>query len=448
MIPEAIIWPDVVLSLLIADITSDIPDGERDSPVALGPVAPQAGASAQLASARLDVGALCIAGANFVQNALATIFSAIDAVAARAEKGIGGIFGTIVGFGIRLVSQVVGTVVNAANVLLDQVLAPVRSALVVVGILQNIASVVRPWSLDVRADPTLLEQAELPVSARFTAKAATEDLPGFAPWVRQCATSIGLELPKPPGAGSPIVWTFQPAIATSAHLTSQLQQVLGDDATSTLDFESAARDPRGPEWEPFPVWITATATGQRTELDRLHSLADSLIQGALASVPSVVRGIVAEVVASVRASAYDALKSLLVSDAHGAFTLPYIMQLPKDEEPPKRPFMLPGSGGPNPFCPVIVGYASWEMSGGPFEGDLPGLMGRIQDAQDAVIAVAPADLYDALASIMLASTASKSRDYVPPSRSGRDILKDWTKAHCTAIDAEAVRSWLEFQNQF
>lgn len=431
LVPEGIVWPDAVLALFLADITADITAEERDFPVV------DADTAARV-STGLDIGALCTAGANFVQKALATIYQTIEAVAQKAENGIGGFFGKIVGLGIRLVKEVVKGVVDTVSAVLDKVLAPIKSALIVVGIVQQVGSAIRPWTITIAGDPTHMVSAEVPVPGTFTAtvKSAIPDFPG---WVRECAAAIGLDLPRPPGAGSTVTWTFAPLIGIKATPLSMPEQVVGDDSTSTFEYEANADPPEAWAGDPLDISIVATVSADRTEIERLSHLADNLIDGALSSLPPIISGIVKKLVAAVRAEAVKALTELLTPAATGSTSLPFTIHTePQPEKPPLTQPAVPDPASTS-FCAALAGYGQWEMSGAMWTGTVSDIYKR----QQAVFAVAPAELRPVL-SVLFPGVDDD------PAFQGDTfaVTQGWVDAHCAPGYRATVQAWFTMAKWF
>ncbi|GAA5202626.1 hypothetical protein [Microbacterium jejuense] len=443
-LPESLVWPDATLALFLADITADIPAADRAlASRGDAPSAPEAAVAASALSlhtasvAEASIGDLCTAGANFVQNALATLYRTLDAIAERAEKGIGGFFGKIVGLGVKLVGEVVHTVVDAVNAVLDKILAPIRSALAVIGIIQQVGSAVEPWTVKISADPGEMVSASTPVPGTFTAAVASK-IPDFPGWVRDCASAIGLELPRPPGPGSTLHWTFAPAIGTKATALTAATQTVGDDGTSKFEYEANADPPEAWDGDPLDIWIDVSAQADRTEIERLSELADKLIDGALSSIPEVVRGYARQLVDLVRGEAVTALTKLLTPAASGSKRIPFTIHTPPTEDP-EAPHTIPDAASAA-YCAALAGYAEFEFAW-LSSSDLD--VGDVYARQADLYAQTPAEVKPPMAELI----PSVDND---PGYAG-DAFEDvqgWVDRHCTTDYRSVVLYWFTMAKWF
>lgn len=362
--PARIIWPDAALALYITDLTADVTTEERLVPDAAGD---QFGlANAALRS--LDIGALCSGAASFIQNAIATVFAAIESAAKAAETKIGGLFGRIVGLGIRLFNELVTDALKVANEVTSALLAPVREAIAIVAILQEISSAIKPWAVAMTPTPAQIVLGPSPQSGTVKASVTTQGLGDYPAWVKQCGTALGIVFPDPPGVGSKVDWNVQswPAGVT----TSEADSVVQKDNTVTLTYDVPAED--ADQLDGIPVAggsIEVKLTPSRDQIDALNKLADGLVNGALAQVPAVIRGYVAGIVSGLRQGALDRIKQFLTPSATSQVAVPMTFHLPKKPDPAApeasetrpRPVYDPNAW----FC---AAYATFNLS---LRGDNP-----------------------------------------------------------------------------
>ncbi len=371
-VPDAIVWPEAVLSLLLADVTADDAGADAAAPAALGPTI----ATASLASPRLpalDVGALCSATADFVSGALARVHQAInraaEAAAAAAERVGGKIFGGVIGSAIgwlvgaavKLFNEVVQGILKAITTLLAPFILAVKAALVVISVVQSVAAAVRPWSLRITGDPSPIVAGDHEVPGRATLVGDALGPLDYPEWIRQCVGALGFTLPPRPGPGAAVSWTFQPAVGHLARETDH-ESVVDDAMSARLEYVVNAEPPERWGGKPFDLWIRVRAeVDQAKALEPLTEFAKKLISGQLAKLPAPLTAVLGELMSSMAGQALDALAEAIARSTAGSVQIPFVYHDIKDDK------KSPSAPAPPPqlemqahdFCVVYAEELGW-----------------------------------------------------------------------------------------
>jgi hypothetical protein len=268
----AITYPTAVLLLFVADAETAI------SAAAVGEAAP-ADAYAVRALAQTG-GGVCTTVVNFVNEVLNALF---DLFKVDAGDGFFGFLGSIWNTAVDLVQDVVTGLVATITL---PVVEAITTALFIIGTLSMVASIMKPWDLEVRPDNARTRFAvgdEPDISNAFTAKVKT-GLPSWPDPITDCAQAAGLTLFDPgTAAGAEVKWGVvglpEFGSATSA------AAVIGDGGEARYDWLTGREESdEGEELEDI-VGVGVSVTP--TTIDALKAMVKGLISGVVPQLPFV-----------------------------------------------------------------------------------------------------------------------------------------------------------------
>ncbi|CAN5407358.1 hypothetical protein BH10ACT7_BH10ACT7_17230 [soil metagenome] len=456
--PSAIMWPDAALALFLADITSDLSAEELALPTALGTGEVQL---VSYSTPTLDVGALCTVAADFIQNALAKVFNAIDAVAKKAQDKVtelgksvfgdtigsilGSVFGKVVGYGIQLFNKVVQGVVEAIKSLTAPFIEPLKYALAAIAILQQVSSALRPWSVTLQSDPTSIELTQKAQFGDVKGTVATQGLPDFPKWAHECASAVGIDLPKPPGPGTIVDWQFE-ALPSGWLVPYKWDSEVSDDLKVGLQWlANPEPEVKNPVKVPFIAEVRLIP--HRDQLDALIPLVEQLIAGALSKVPSVLRDLVKSIVDSLTLTVFTQLKSLLSPLIATTISIEFITHQPDEDDnkkPDKIEDLIPSVNYENErFCKAFQTYELWVMAnfgvffGAMFEAVMMAGPGQIPvpesmaSAQKNLLDLAPSSIRPVATHSLAAADGSISYAEAADVSAHSGALEAWIRASCS-----------------
>lgn len=306
----SLVFPTAVLVLFVADAINAADESQ-----------PQAMDLSRQVSFRQT--GVCSTLSGWVNSALDFIF---DSLKVNAEDE--GFLGWLGGIWNAAVDLAKAAVSGLIELLTAPIVALVTDALVVVGTLNMIAGILKPWDLKITPSSTSTRFAvsgEPDIEEAFVAKVDTGIDFTWPADVVDCANVAGLELPDPKSAeGSTVSWTVIGLPAFGSLIRNQ--NVIGDDNTATLDWVTGREESDKGDAEVATVAATARVTSK--QIEELKAMLETLIS---AQVPvSPFGDIVGALFSSITPPIFDALAELTAVSGTASVSVLFHEQ---DDEP-------------------------------------------------------------------------------------------------------------------
>jgi hypothetical protein len=307
----SLVYPTAVLTLFVADaVQAGTPEGS------------EAAIDGILAS--FTGAGVCSTLSNWVNETLAFIF---DSLKVNAEgEGFSGWLGTIWNAAVDLAG---GAVTGLIETLTAPVVAVITDALAVIATLGMIASLLRPWALDVSVshpetrfavggEPDILEEFEASVDTGI-------DIDWPAALV-DCASVAGLDLPDPGSAeGSEVTWTVSGLPALGA--VSDQGSTIDEDKRSRLHWVTSREQSSEGTVEIGTVSVAVTVKSRQVE--ELRAMLETLISGQLPVAPF--GDIVGELFSQLTAPIFEELAEL--AQVNGTASVQVVHHEENEDEP-------------------------------------------------------------------------------------------------------------------
>jgi hypothetical protein len=271
----------------------------------------------------LDIPA-CSAITGFVDDAMASLFSALRIRTESLGTGIGSSFLRFVApFWNTALTLAQGVVKTAVTELTRPVASAIRDVIAGAALVSQVTSYLKPWVIAIGASPSALTLplggSGLPGSFRARADVSTV-AQQWPPLLLDCASALKVELPSLAVAGAPVRWTTSGAAAAYITLDGGAQPVLrtlDKDQTSTLEWTSTVDPVAWEDGDLVQDAVRGSASVQRREVTELLALVKQLTVGRLpGGIDSIVQAVIGPIVDGLLAKAGAAVAPLL--DARGA----------------------------------------------------------------------------------------------------------------------------------
>lgn len=219
-----IVFPSIVVLTFVADIAR-VPPAAQATPTAfdLGP---------WIASPAEADGDACTDISNWVSSVVTSITNAVRANGAGWLASIWNVIVTIGG-------QVFSIVVNGV---LQSIVGFVTEIATVVGTLMQVASMFKPWTVTLAADPGSMTLDLAPLRGAFNATLNAHDIAWPATLVGCVKQLSGVDLTVAPYKDTPVTWTKPVGIPALATTVAQ-DATLGDDKTAHYTYATISRPP-------------------------------------------------------------------------------------------------------------------------------------------------------------------------------------------------------------
>jgi hypothetical protein len=354
---HAAVFPALVLDLFVSDVvTSAAGSSPLDSPrTSLVSFRAPAGVPAQ------PTGGACSATQNFVNQVVQTVFAAIPKInppdPSSVSRTFGSFFGSIINTALQIGATVVNglvqgaqfAVVNGIKVLIQPVLNAVASIAGVVAVIAEVGTTLQPWTLVLRADPSMTRKAvgsEKGLPGAFHLSVQTVGPSGDWPRdVADCARVAGVTLPPLKPRDAPVRWNLA-GVPNFVRATSPTETTLNDASAAELHYETASEpEETAKRGEERTGLVAATAQVRRTELDALQA---SLVNLLFSQIPALIGPIVTPVLRGTLQPAIDNALAALVrlhDPAPAAASVKVVYHEPP--KPKETPAGCGGSSGPS-----------------------------------------------------------------------------------------------------
>lgn len=293
-------FPEAVLALFVNDLatstSTEVPDDE--SLLDLGPLLPPrptdiapAGLQApQAPQVRLD--GVCSTVVNFIGASLGAIVNALHIT----PPASGDFLGTLGAIGAFVFNNTIGLAAQLVQGLITELTAPVvaaiRTAVAVLGVITIFASLFRDEKLDVKLSPTQSQQqyrfavgTEGDIRGQFVA--TSDSLTGRWPKVLEdCAQAVGTPLPTPTGPGERAEWTVEQPRSVVA--PGELVTTVGADLAARLSFATLRESEEQAKGQETNSAAFVTVKIRRTAVEDLLRLGRQQVDAARATILSLV----------------------------------------------------------------------------------------------------------------------------------------------------------------
>jgi hypothetical protein len=349
--PDQIVFPNLVLTLFLADATATSSPASgptrgptRAAPSGMGRAAPAAADGAgQVVLAGWVAAGPCPAATSFVQRAIAAVANAL-----RVNTSRGG----LLGFLGRIWNTAVDLAAGVVKGLIDTVTRPVVNLLVdVFGVVATIAQVTSflvQWRATLAPEPaeTRFGVGTETITGQLRLQVDHPQLP-IPALVADCAAAVGVDLRGAgSAAGSTLSWDG--VNLGRADLSTQLgaDTILGKDNTARYTYHTGQESTalaKSPKVSAGQLQVTAAVA--RGDIERVRQLFSKLL---LDQLPAAIRSIVEPLARPVLDASTRQLAALADVKAVGYATIRF------HGEPPPEPLALPGtSGAPGPGSPSV-----------------------------------------------------------------------------------------------
>ncbi len=331
--PDDAVFPGVILTLFVADAAAQGIEASARLPQAAGPalaaVRPVAVAPPVLAA---QVAGPCGAVAAWYEAQIDALFQALQASSDQWYASIWNIT-------LSIFQTILKQPVSAA---IDALLAPIKAALGVIGVLVHAASFLTTWNLSMSAEPTsnLFSVGSAPPNTGLVRTAVDSALQVEWPaWLNECAQAVNVTLPSAAATGAPVKWsakvTKHGVLATT---TSPLAGTLDVDQRAELSYRSGS-EPTD-EGAPETGHLLVQARVERMAVTELKKMLEATLYGLL---PGVAGEIVNPIIKAQVQPHIDKLAAL--ADLKGTAVVPITFHgLPE-------PTLEPPPAGAAPVCP-------------------------------------------------------------------------------------------------
>jgi hypothetical protein len=257
----SLVYPTAVLTLFVADAVQ----------------AGGGGAGTETGSLRLVSLAqtgLCSTLADYVSGALDFIFESLK-VNADTDSFLGWL-GTIWNAALDLARWAVEGLIE---LLTAPIITAITDALAIVGALNMVASLLKPWSLEVTPSNTETRFAvgdESDIAEAFVAEVDTGIEFDWPPWMEDCAQVAGLALPDPSSAeDSGVSWTTA-GLPGLGEVTNN-QNRIDSDNQADLNWVTGREASGG--GDELSGTVSASVTVESKQLEEMKSMINGLIKG-------------------------------------------------------------------------------------------------------------------------------------------------------------------------
>jgi nitrate reductase NapAB chaperone NapD len=299
----SLVYPTAVLTLFIADAVASA-DGPETTAMA----------SARLAS--LAQGGICSTLANWVNDALNSLFDLLKVH--TDDDGFLGWIATIWNAAVDLARAVVTGLVE---LLTAPIVAVIANALAVIGTLNMVASLLKPWSVKVTpssTDTRFSVGAESDIAEVFEAEVDTNIDFSWPSYIEDCASVAGLDLPDPRSAkGSTVAWVTDGLPDLGAFTGTQT--VIGEDNKATLEWVTGNEDSNIGELQAGTV--TSKVSVISKQIEELKAMLANLIGGQIPVSPF--GEFVASMFSNLTAPIFDAIAELTHVSGIASVTVTY-----------------------------------------------------------------------------------------------------------------------------
>ncbi|MGN6696396.1 MAG: hypothetical protein ACTHN0_19615, partial [Aquihabitans sp.] len=298
-----LVFPDVVLSLFANDAARESlaqqPKGARSFGVAKT-------ASASVGAPVEGATGVCSQLAGWVDGIIQTVTDALKVD--TSDGGVTGFFGDIwnavVDLGVAAGSAAIGA-------LTAPVVGIIKTGLAVAGTLSMVAGLLRPWSVSAEQQPDPVAYGIEPAGGNDAKVVATVDVGESEPFsagVIDCAQQAGVKLPDPKSAkGSKIDWTPVGIDAVGTDISED--GLVGADDTASLRFTTRTESKEAAtEGDAVPHTIAVTIEVERTQIDDLQALLQTILTGSL---PTGVGDLAGAIFGVITQPIFDELASML-----------------------------------------------------------------------------------------------------------------------------------------
>jgi hypothetical protein len=314
-----IVFPTVVLAAFVGEAVRAAADAPAIQP-ALWERFQRESRTANVVAAGLflqgsDAGPCAVIN-KFIDGMLSTIF---DTLKIRNNyTGVIGFFVDLYNGAVELAKRVVTGLVE---ILTAPIANALRAAIGIVGVASYVASLLKPWSVAVQADPSLTRYAvdsEAAPTGVFTARINDNGFGGWPDSLRTCARLFGIELPSTDAdVGSPVTWQVSGS-AQSAVKGGTRDATLPANKVARLEYSIIGRETIADARQGKTIDDTLTVQSgfQRRAFTKLQELLKGMVLNA---VPGVVAPIANPLLSPITDSVLGKIARLL--NANGSTTL-------------------------------------------------------------------------------------------------------------------------------
>jgi hypothetical protein len=291
-----IVFPTIALPLFVSDVAAAMPA----NPTASG-TNPQGGTIIHLAGV---TNAPCTLVSNFIDTTLASVFKslALDAPSASPGSSVGRFF---VGLWNAAISLAQAAITGLVHAITAPVVAAIGSISAAVAVISEVVSYITPWSVKVTADPTTITAGD---SGSFSAAIDSPPGAGYPATVTDCASALGITLPKLGAGGADATWTLAGPPAMTA--TSATSVTLDEAGSTKIDYSTTASDSGCAAGSSGAEGGSGTLAVKRQAVDDLQTLADSMLTSGLGIAGSTVGSIVHSILDPILGAILGELDSL------------------------------------------------------------------------------------------------------------------------------------------
>ncbi|GEM_PF-6717156 len=270
---KTILFPSIVVLAFLADIAREpTPAPGRPAAFDLGPwIASPAQAA--------DSTGVCTDISNWVSTVVNSVTSAVQANGSGWLASLWNVVVSIAGTAFSIV----------VNGVLQSIVGFVTEVATVVGTLTQVASMFKPWTVQLAAAPALQVLGPSPLSGAFDATLSAQDIPWPKILIDCVAHLSGLNLTDASYKDARVTWTQQAGIPVLASNDTK-DATLRDDKTAHYTYSTVTRTPIPAD--DCPVLVPAGSIGITVTVERadVSKIIDALVQLIANRLPAKLQG--------------------------------------------------------------------------------------------------------------------------------------------------------------
>jgi hypothetical protein len=321
--PESILFPSLVTSLFLADATAGMDAADY-------PINRAGGEAGVIVPAAFAVGP-CSAVANFIQNAIATVFNAltVDTSGGGLLGFLGKIWNTVVNLAFNFVLGLVKIVTQPIVNLIVTVLSAVET-------IRQLSTYLMAWRSTLKPDPETnrfgIDNEKVPGTLSLTV--LDNRLPIPEP-VLDCADHFKVDLRNAgSAAGSTIAWTATNMARADLSVLDTSSPVVDKDQKAEYHYFTGQESKKAAEGDEHAGLLKLVSSVHRNDVELVRQLFSELVFDQL---PDSIKGIVVGIAGPILDAATSHLTSITEVRATGYVAITFHGEKPPEPTPTATP---------------------------------------------------------------------------------------------------------------
>jgi hypothetical protein len=322
--PETILFPSLVTSLFLADATAGM--DAADYPIT------RAGGEVGIAivQAAFTLGP-CSAVANFIQNAIATVFNALT-----VDTSGGGLFGFLGKIWNTVVNLAFNFVLGLVKIVTQPIVNLIVTVLSAVETIRQLSTYLMAWRSTLKPDPETnrfgIDDEKVPGTVSLTV--LDNRLPIPEP-VLDCADQFKVDLRNAgSAAGSTIAWTATNMARPDLSMLDTSSPVVDKDQKAEYHYFTGQESKKAAEGDEHAGLLKLVSSVHRNDVELVRKLFSELVFDQL---PSSIKGIVVGIAGPILDAATNHLTSITDVRATGYVAITFHGEKPPEPTPTATP---------------------------------------------------------------------------------------------------------------